>query len=206
MIKFIGILIYIVALAQVAYAHPPSFIKTHYDPSGRKLSVEVRHMVGRSWDHYISKIELLRNGNELASTEFGEQKTDYTQTARFTLPELDPTDIITVTAYCNISGELTETVDIAEGPDASDEQSLKDGRFLAKNAMMHVAVTVRGGRITDIEILQHGSAEEYTNKMMPLIDKIIKQQSADVDAVTGATLSSNALKALVENALKQAGQ
>lgn len=64
-----------------------------------------------------------------------------------------------------------------------------------------VEVTVAGGVITDVRILEHkngrgGSAEAVAGA-------IVHQQQIGVDAVTGATNSSTVLKKAVENALRQ---
>ena len=64
-----------------------------------------------------------------------------------------------------------------------------------------VEVTVAGGVITDVRILEHkngrgGPAEAVTGA-------IVDQQRIGVDAVTGATNSSTILKKAVENALRQ---
>lgn len=64
-----------------------------------------------------------------------------------------------------------------------------------------VEVTVEGGIITDVRILEHkndrgGPAEAVTGA-------IVDQQRIGVDAVTGATNSSTVLKKAVENALRQ---
>lgn len=64
-----------------------------------------------------------------------------------------------------------------------------------------VEVTVAGGVITDVRILEHkngrgGPAEAVAGA-------IVAQQRIGVDAVTGATNSSTVLKKAVENALRQ---
>ncbi len=65
-----------------------------------------------------------------------------------------------------------------------------------------VAVTVRSGRITALNVLEHrndrGSAAES------IVDDIVKKQRIDVDAVAGATNSSMVIEKAVENALSNA--
>ena len=65
-----------------------------------------------------------------------------------------------------------------------------------------VAVTVRSGRITALNVLEHrndrGSAAESR------VDDIVKKQRIDVDAVAGATNSSMVIEKAVENALSNA--
>lgn len=68
-----------------------------------------------------------------------------------------------------------------------------------------VSVTVSGGQITAIEIL---SAEDetpaYFRQATGVIEKILAQQVAGVDAVSGATFSSEGIMEAVENALSGA--
>ena len=65
-----------------------------------------------------------------------------------------------------------------------------------------VAVTVRSGRITALNVLEHrndrGSAAES------IVDDIVKKQRIDVDAVAGATNSSMVIEKAVDNALSNA--
>ena len=63
-----------------------------------------------------------------------------------------------------------------------------------------VEVTVHGGVITNIRILEHKN--ERGQAAEAVVEKIISEQRIDVDAVTGATNSSTVLKKAVENALK----
>jgi len=65
-----------------------------------------------------------------------------------------------------------------------------------------VEVTVYGGRITEIKILEHKT--ERGQAAEAVIDQIISKQKVDVDAVSGATNSSMVLKKAVENALRAA--
>ncbi|GEM_PF-990205 len=85
------------------------------------------------------------------------------------------------------------------------EDRLRDGNYEGKYSFVTVAVTVENGRIADIKMIRHGGGgEEYAEMVMPLIDEIIREQSTDVDAVTGATVSSENLKRAVNDALKKA--
>lgn len=65
-----------------------------------------------------------------------------------------------------------------------------------------VEVTVYGGRITEIKILEHKN--ERGQAAEAVIDQIISKQKVDVDAVSGATNSSMVLKKAVESALRAA--
>lgn len=65
-----------------------------------------------------------------------------------------------------------------------------------------VQVTVSGGVITDITVLSTGDDAEFFNQAKStVISEIIAAQSASVDAVSGATFSSNGIMEAVANAL-----
>ena len=82
---------------------------------------------------------------------------------------------------------------------------LADGVYEGTNSMMDVSVTIEEGQIADIKILEHrGGGKEYEEIILPLLDLMIERQSTDVDAITGATTSSKALKLAVEEALEKA--
>ena len=65
-----------------------------------------------------------------------------------------------------------------------------------------VEVMVAGGKITDIKIVQNSDTPAiYANAEKAIPDAIIKAQNYDVDAVSGATMSSNGIKQAVFNAI-----
>lgn len=85
-----------------------------------------------------------------------------------------------------------------------DLSDIKNGTYVgsydARIISATVSVTVKDGKMTDIKLLEHkydrgGSAEA-------IVDDILKEQSLDVDVVSGATNSSKTIKKAVENALE----
>lgn len=89
-------------------------------------------------------------------------------------------------------------IDPSAVPDGTYEGEYGGGRFANK-----VAVTVEHGKITSIEVLNTVTfeREEVTQK---LINDVIASQSTDVDAVSGATVTTKAYLKAIENALAQA--
>ena len=64
----------------------------------------------------------------------------------------------------------------------------------------------RDGKMTDISVLSaDGEDKPYYNQALPLLDKMLSAQSAGVDTVSGATLTSEGLIGAVEDALGKAG-
>ena len=90
-----------------------------------------------------------------------------------------------------------------------DPATVPDGEYIGefpfrKRYLYRVKVTVKSGRIADIEVLENGTENEYADKGLGVIPSILRQQSPEVDAVSGATVTSKALMKCVEKALKKA--
>lgn len=69
---------------------------------------------------------------------------------------------------------------------------------------LRVAVTMDGDRITAVNVMEHQETEGVgTRAIDALPNAIVQANSADVDTVSGATVTSNAIKAAVRDALGQ---
>lgn len=85
----------------------------------------------------------------------------------------------------------------------------KDGTYTGEGVGfkpgMKVSVTVKSGKISNIEIVSNNDTPGYFDQASSVIpSEIIKAQSTNVDAVSGATRSSNGIMSAVEDALKNA--
>ena len=103
----------------------------------------------------------------------------------------------------NSQGEQTQT-----GPEA-EPSKYKDGTYEGSakgyGGDIVLKVTVEQDTITDIQVTSaSGETPSYYNSAVSVIDSILEQQTAEVDAVTGATYSSNGIKNAVAAALSQA--
>lgn len=79
-----------------------------------------------------------------------------------------------------------------------------EGVGAGKNGDVHVAVTIEDGKITAVEIGEN--AEDFTAQVNEqVVPAIVEHQSVGVDAATGATLTSNAVKEAVLQAVEAAG-
>lgn len=89
-----------------------------------------------------------------------------------------------------------------------EEPGLADGVYTGSapgyRSDITVSVTVSAGKITDIEITDQNETPRYFAGATEVIDYIISAQSTQVDAVTGATFSSEGIKAAVADALAAA--
>ena len=93
----------------------------------------------------------------------------------------------------------------------STSGSYKDGEYLGKasayNGNVEVKVTISGGKMTAIDIVKTKDDEDYFfDAQKKVIPEILEKQSTDVDAVAGATTSSEGIAHAVQKALEQAKQ
>ena len=87
----------------------------------------------------------------------------------------------------------------------------QDGEYLGKasayNGNVEVKVIISGGKITAIDIVKTKDDEDYFfDAQKKVIPEILEKQSTDVDAVAGATTSSEGIAHAVQKALEQAKQ
>jgi uncharacterized protein with FMN-binding domain/ferredoxin len=74
-----------------------------------------------------------------------------------------------------------------------------------RGATTTVSVTVKSDKITAVNIISYGDDAQFFNAARPtVIQSIISAQTATVDAVSGATYSSNGIMQAVSNALSSA--
>ncbi len=78
---------------------------------------------------------------------------------------------------------------------------LYTGEADGHNGPIVLEVEVKDGLITSIEILEHVETPYLSDAGFEVRNEIIAQQSLDVDAISGATVTSEAVIAAVKNAL-----
>lgn len=87
-------------------------------------------------------------------------------------------------------------VNLAEVKDGSYIGECNVGYIYAK-----VQVTVKGGQLEDIDLLEHRTEKGRPAEV--IVDQMVDEQSNKVDAVSSATNSSKVIMKAVENALKK---
>ena len=97
-----------------------------------------------------------------------------------------------------------------EDSQSFDDTALTDGVYEGKaygyDGAVKATVTIKDGKITDISCSSAESDLWYFDKCKDkVVSEILEAQNTDVDAVSGATYSSNGIKKAVLDALKQAG-
>lgn len=90
----------------------------------------------------------------------------------------------------------------------NSNQKYKDGTYYGTgvgfNGNLTVKVTIKNGKITNIDIVKTSDGDEYITKAKGLLKSIYAKQNTNVDTVSGATYSSNGLIEAVSNALSKA--
>ena len=106
--------------------------------------------------------------------------------------------VVVLTTTCAIAPLMKEPVNINRIPDGVYAGSAGNWPNKAE-----VRVTVREGRMIDIELVRHWASWIGRKAEGVIPQRIIEKQSADVDAVTGATHSSRVIMHAVHDALEQ---
>ncbi|UZQ51201.1 FMN-binding protein [Clostridium kluyveri] len=102
--------------------------------------------------------------------------------------------------------------EVSSDATTSTNSQYKDGTYEGsgtgfRGGTTTVSVVVKNGKITDITTLSYQDDEKfYDRAASTVIEEIIDSQSTSVDAVSGATFSSNGIMESVENALSNAKQ
>lgn len=103
-------------------------------------------------------------------------------------------------------GQGSTTTPTTEVPEGGYKDGTYQGSGTGFGGMITVQVTVSGGKITAVDILSaSGETGSYFASAQGVVSKVLSSQSPNVDAVSGATYSSNGIIQAVQNALSQAG-
>lgn len=90
----------------------------------------------------------------------------------------------------------------------SSDAGYTDGTYPGEGQGMNpltVEVTVTEGKISNVEVTEQNETPGYSEEALEQIPAaIVDKNSTEVDAVSGATTTSNAIKDAVNNALEQA--
>lgn len=88
-----------------------------------------------------------------------------------------------------------------------DFGTLADGTYAGEYSIAPVSVTVEvtveGSKVTAIDITRHENG--LGGKAERIVSDVMQEQSLEVDAVTGATVSSKCILKAIEDALQKAG-
>ncbi len=90
---------------------------------------------------------------------------------------------------------------------AVDLDTVSDGEYVGvcQNKILFavVKVKVQDHEISDVEVIEHKAS--YMEQAEQIAENVCDKQSLDVDAISGATLTSGTVLKAIENALEDAG-
>ena len=89
----------------------------------------------------------------------------------------------------------------AQAEQSGYRDGIYEGSAYGFGDVIRVSVTIQNGKMTDIAVLDaSGEDKPYYKQALPLLDEMLAVQSAEVDTVSGATLTAEGLIGAVENA------
>jgi hypothetical protein len=108
------------------------------------------------------------------------------------------------------SGSGTGTGSGTSGSGSSGTSTVTGAVAATQWGPVQVRLTVAGGKITNVAVVQYPSGNsrdsEINSQALPiLISETIDQQSANIDMVSGATVTSTGYEQSLQSALDQAG-
>jgi len=96
----------------------------------------------------------------------------------------------------------------AASPKTAPAAGWRDGVYVGSNftgvGKAKIQVTIKDGKIADVKTLSEFSSWVGCKAYGAMQARIVAKQTPEVDAVTGATLSSNNIKNAVRDALRKA--
>ena len=110
-------------------------------------------------------------------------------------------EIAEVEAY-NASVLQAQSAAQAEQTQSGYRDGTYEGSAFGFGDVIRVSVTIQNGKMTDIAVLDASGEDKPYYK--PLLDEMLAVQSAEVDTVSGATLTAEGLIGAVEDALGKA--
>ena len=88
-------------------------------------------------------------------------------------------------------------------------EGLKDGEYEGNSqgygGDFKVKIKIKNGELSAINVVTNNETPEYYEKASVIIAQILEKGNTDVDSISGATISSEAIKNAVEDALHKAG-
>ena len=108
---FLIIFVFLLSIS-TAYAHPPSDIRITFEPNTKTLEAVIIHNTSNPVNHYINKVDIGLNGNEIIEHAISKQDNNVSQTVKYLIPDAKNGDIVSVEGYCSISGKLKKEIKI----------------------------------------------------------------------------------------------
>ena len=110
-IKAFAAVMLIVMLALPATAHPPAQVSLAYDSQNQSLNVTTTHAVSNPTSHYVFKIAVQKNGEQVLTKEYTSQPTSSTFSYDYPV-NATKGDVLKATAYCIIAGSRSAEITV----------------------------------------------------------------------------------------------
>mgnify|MGYP000941193163 FL=1 len=174
------------------------FLSVFYSAGKYRAALEANVDKNETKETVAEGKESAENRGSVESTGNGEEKSDSSEKTSESTGEK---------ASANSSNGSSDSQAGAN----SASGAYQDGEYLGKasayNGNVEVKVTISGGKMTAIDIVKTKDDEDYFfDAQKKVIPEILEKQSTDVDAVAGATTSSEGIAHAVQKALEQAKQ
>ncbi len=98
----------------VGFAHPPTGVEMEFNNETKVLTVFVTHPVNKVDKHFIDKIVVELNDEEIVTQTFRKQKDGEAQEAMYIIVDAKIGDTIAVAGYCNVSGKKKVSLTVEE--------------------------------------------------------------------------------------------
>lgn len=186
--------------------------------SGKEVTAETREVVKsqdlesllktaysyEAADDEAEEESLLKAGKNTSS--FSKKKTSKISKKKSGIKKGSSKTLPVKTAASSGVGQGSTTTPTTEVPEGGYKDGTYQGSGTGFGGTITVQVTVSGGKITAVDILSaSGETGSYFASAQGVVSKVLSSQSPNVDAVSGATYSSNGIIQAVQNALSQAG-
>jgi uncharacterized protein with FMN-binding domain len=107
-----------------------------------------------------------------------------------------------------VAQQTAATVAASTGSSAWADGTYTGAQASAMYGMVQVQATIAGGKITNVQVLSHPTgrnSDQINAQAVPVLtQEAVTKQSATVQVVSGATLTSNAFMQSLQSALSQA--
>jgi len=111
--KALAAFMLLVMLTMPATAHSPSQVSLVYDSQNQSLSVTTTRQVSNPSSHYVFKIVVQKNGEQVLTKEYKSQPTSSTFTYDYPI-NATKGDVLKATAFCSIAGSRSGEITVVE--------------------------------------------------------------------------------------------
>lgn len=111
-----------------AWGHPPESVKLEFDITEHLLKIMAGHDVKNPTKHYVDRIVVQLNGEEIIQQTFKSQVDTEGQVVVYKIIDAKPGDEISVSARCNIAGRKKASIEVEEEAEVEEEEPVEEER------------------------------------------------------------------------------